>query len=127
MEVVANMVEWDLVAGPAQVPVLVNIVKDLPILMVVAMVDILVLVVPVAAVVEGKLVVIMDLVHMGLVVALVLAQLLLIPIGMDKVVMHMLVETVVAMAVEQMVGVVEAEVLDLGMVMPTPSFLYPGI
>ena len=62
--VVANMVERDLVAGPAQAPVLVNIVKDLPILMVVAMVDILVPVVPVAAAVEGKQVVTMDLVHM---------------------------------------------------------------
>ena len=125
VEVVANMVELDLVAGVARALVLVNIVKDLPILMVVAMVDILVLVVPVAAAVEGKLVVIKDLVGMGLVVALGPAQLLLLTIGIDKVVqMQMLVETVVAMAEEEMVGVVQAKVLDLGMAMHIPSFLY---
>ena len=126
--VVANMVERDLVAGPAQAPVLVNIVKDLPILMVVAMVDILALAVPVAVVVEGKLVVIKDLVGMGLVVALVPAQLLLLTIGIDKVVqMQMLVETVVVMAEEEMVGMVQAKVLDLGMAMPTPSPFMRGI
>ena len=93
--------------------------------MVVAMVDILALAVPVAVVVEGKLVVIKDLVGMGLVVALVPAQLLLLTIGIDKVVqMQMLVETVVAMEEEEMVGVVQAKVLDLGMAMPTPSPLH---
>ncbi|XBI32020.1 hypothetical protein VPH35_055525 [Triticum aestivum] len=124
-EAAAKMVELDMVAGPALAPVPVNIVKDLHILMVVAMVDILALVVPVVAVVEGKLVAIKDLVDMGLVVALVLAQLQLLTIGIDKVVqMQMLVETVVAMAEEEMVGVVQAKVLDLGMAMPTPSPLH---
>ncbi|KAI5002403.1 hypothetical protein ZWY2020_027053 [Hordeum vulgare] len=86
------------------------------------MVDTLALAVPVAAVVEGKLVVIEDLVDMGLVVALVPALQLLLTIGIDKVVqMLMLVEMVVAMAEEEMVGVVRAKVLDLGMAMPTPS------
>ncbi|KAE8784823.1 hypothetical protein D1007_41575 [Hordeum vulgare] len=90
--------------------------------MVVDMVDILALAVPVAAVVEGKLVVIEDLVDMGLVVALVPAQQLLLTIFIDKVVqMQMPVEMVVAMAEEEMVGVVWAKVLDLGMAMPTPS------
>ncbi|KAI5002405.1 hypothetical protein ZWY2020_027055 [Hordeum vulgare] len=121
-EAVAKMVELDMVAGLAPALVLVNIVKVLHILMVVDMVDTLALAVPVAAVVEGKLVVIEDLVDMGLVVALVPALQLLLTIGIDKVVqMLMLVEMVVAMAEEEMVGVVRAKVLDLGMAMPTPS------
>ncbi|KAI5002407.1 hypothetical protein ZWY2020_027057 [Hordeum vulgare] len=123
-EAVAKMVELDMVAGLAPALVLVNIVKVLHILMVVDMVDILALAVPVAAV-EGKLVVIEDLVDMGLVVALVPALQLLLTIGIDKVVqMLMLVEMVVAMAEEEMVGVVRAKVLDLGMAMPTPSSVY---
>ncbi|KAI5002415.1 hypothetical protein ZWY2020_027065 [Hordeum vulgare] len=109
-EAVAKMVELDMVAGLAPAQVLVNIVKDLHILMVVDTVDILALAAPVAAVVEGKLVVMEDLVDMGLVVALVPAQQLLLTIFIDKVVqMQMPVEIVVAMAEEEMVGVVRAK------------------
>ena len=115
----ANTMGLGTVEGLDQVQVLVKIVRmeDL------VMENLPVLVVPVAAAVEDKVMVIGDLVVMAKVVALDLVRVMLTRTGLGQVMqMPTLMAMALAKAMVRMVEVVVVRELDLGLVMPTPSF-----
>ena len=117
----ANTMGLGTVEGLDQVQVLVKIVRmeDL------VMENLPVLVVPVAAAVEDKVMVIGDLVVMAKVVALDLVRVMLTRTGLGQVMqMPTLMAMALAKAMVRMVEVVVVRELDLGLVMPTPSFCY---
>jgi hypothetical protein len=117
----ASTVGLDMVLGRGQGQDLVHIVKE----GILVMENLLVLVVPVGVEVEDKLEAHGIPMLKDLVVELVLALAMLTGIGMDQmkqvqVLMAMVVAQEIVKTVE--VEVVVAQVLDLGMAMPTPNF-----
>ncbi|CAN6337376.1 unnamed protein product, partial [Urochloa humidicola] len=113
----ANTVGLVTVEGLGQVRGQVHILKE----HILVMENLPMLVVLVVVVVEGKLEVIGDLVHRGLVVAPDLALAILTGIGTDLVMqVQMLMAMVVAPGAVKTVGVGVVQVLDQVMAMPTP-------
>jgi hypothetical protein len=115
----ASTVGLDMVLGRGQGQDLVHIVKE----GILVMENLLVLVVPVGVEVEDKLEAHGIPMLKDPVVELVLALAMLTGIGMDQMKqVQVLMAMVVAQEIVKTVEVVVAQVLDLGMAMPTPSF-----
>jgi hypothetical protein len=115
----ASTVGLDMVLGRGQGQDLVHIVKE----GILVMENLLVLVVPVGVELEDKLEAHGIPMLKDPVVELVLALAMLTGIGMDQMKqVQVLMAMVVAQEIVKTVEVVVAQVLDLGMAMPTPSF-----